>query len=61
MSEVSWDSKYSIYIEGMDIEDIENIRDALAEKAAKLALQTPAVFNKIIEICDNISKVDDNS
>ena len=47
-------NQHTIKIENLDYDDIFHLREALAEKGAKLLNQTPTIFNEIIGICENI-------
>lgn len=59
MAKVSWKPKYNIDIKNLSHTDVFHLRDALAEKAAKLLNQTPNIFSQIIAVCDHILEFDE--
>lgn len=51
MAKVSYKSTHTIEIKNLKYDDVFHLREALAEKGAKLLNQTPTIFNEIIEVC----------
>jgi len=56
---VSWEPKYDIDIRSVSHSDVFELRKVLAEKDSNLSIEPPLVFNKIIEICNEILETDD--
>ena len=59
MVEVSWEPIYDIDIRSVSHSDVFELRKVLAEKANNLSIEPPSVFNKIIEVCNEILVTDD--
>ena len=57
MANITYEGAYNIKIDNLTHNDVSYLYEALVEKNAKEALnETPAIFDKIINICKNILK-----
>lgn len=61
MAEVSWDAKYTIEIENMDIEEVEELRKAIAVHmlGEHFNKDAESMFENIINRCDVIISIDE--